>query len=900
MVATGRKSPGRRPGRPPGQLADGEALRAIREARSLTHAQLAERAGVNSRTVARAERGQAVSATSLEAIAGALRVPSHSLVRGEADQARLEQLGLGAPPPPQPFRERPQETDTIIERLTGEVPRLCCIAGPSGIGKTSLARVIAHRLTATFPHGVIWLKASHQGQPVEVIDTQLRIADALYFRTRLPAPEHTHETAFDRSFARELWSSSRRVLIVDDLLSPSFIGHFLPATGHVPVLVTTHLQQVAERFGDGTIELGGLTVADTRAILLHHLGPSRVPESRPPGGLPLEGSDGDGSDATSGIARLHEILGGVPRSIYIAGVILQRRRLLAIDEYVEHLRRDPFFGEEPAALRTVQNSLHMSFAQLEHHVSPPAWTLLGDLSLFDEAHFSIDWAAAAGGLNTAVEVKQLLSELLDLYLVAQHDGGFRLDSHVPMFARGILGGRRDQALERIAAQAGAVSQEAAGRGDFSAIVRHRTLWSQILSTMVSEVCDITELRQWSGLAPYPGTICPAGDLAADRSACQDKRQSDAPRDLAARLVDIARDLAQYFERDSAPETEIWLRGAAACALHLERHSDAARLLLALGRFWLRAQVDLEKPIRWFDAATELFLQVGDHALAAAAASESGRALFGSERPIEGLQRFDAALEHARTAFDRGTELACRINSAAVSFTRAPGLDGWRRAAELLAAAVDACGDESTDDRLFRIVCSCNLASVSLVLAGSGESTGLEPSACVAQIERAADDLHDLAIDAPLLESRLLFLRMQYADSADQTAALQQRAAELWRTELRESRHAVSDLLWQLGEAAFYLRLHRLYLAAPDQGMSPVISQGLALSDLSRGLPFENNNLVPVGFLFPVAPLEALFDSDLVREAKELAHEVYGAANRILQELEALETSAPGGETPGQD
>ena len=866
MAARGNKKPSRRPGRPPGQLADGEALRAIREARSLTHAQLAERAGVNPRTVARAERGRAVSAASLEVIATALRVPTHRLVRSEADQARLDQFGLGAPPPPEPFRERPDEIATIVERLTDDVPRVCCVAGPSGIGKTSLARVIAHRLAPSFPHGVIWLKASHQGQPVEVTYAQLRIADALYFRTRLPAPEHTHETAFDRSFVRELWSSSHRMLIVDDLLSPSFISHFVPRAGHVPVLVTTHLQQVAERFGDGTIELGGLSVADTRAILLHHLGPSRVPPLTPAGGA-------DRGVEDSGIVRLHETLGGVPRSIYIAGVILQRRRLLTVEEYVDHLRRDPFFGEEPAALRTAQNSLHLSFAQLEQHVSPAAWTLLGELSLFDEARFTVPWAAAVGNLQTDVEVKQMLGELIDLYLVAQQESGFRLESHVPVFACGLLGERRGEVLERVMARAGEIARAAAKHGDFSAISGHRNLWSQILDTAVNAVSDPAELRQWNGLAPYPGTIDNLGP-AADN--------------LAHGLVDITRDLAGYLERDSTPETGIWLRSAAACAFHLERRGDAARLLLALGRFWLRAQVDLENPSRWFDAATEIFLQVGDFAQAAAAASESGRALFGSEQPIEGLRRFEAALEHARTAFADGTELACRINSAAVSFTRAPGLDGWRRAAELLTTAVAACGDESNDDRLFHIVCSCNLASVHLVLARVGERIASNSAAYSARIEHALADLHQLDIDAPLLESRLLFLQMEHAADDQQTDALRRRAAELWRTELRESRHAMSDLLWQLGEAAFYLRLHRLYRAAPERGMSPIIAQGMALSDLSRGLPFENRNLVPVGFLFPVAPLEFLFDEELIREAKELAQEMYGAANRILQELEALE------------
>lgn len=95
------------------------------------------------------------------------------------------------------------------------------------------------------------------------------------------------------------------------------------------------------------------------------------------------------------------------------------------------------------------------------------------------------------------------------------------------------------------------------------------------------------------------------------------------------------------------------------------------------------------------------------------------------------------------------------------------------------------------------------------------------------------------------------------------------------------------MLWQLGEAAFYLRLHLATLADPALGASPVIAHGFALSDLSREIRVENGSLVPIGFLFPVAPFMDIFDDGYIDAAIQIVEDHYGQENRILDELHAM-------------
>jgi hypothetical protein len=254
--------------------------------------------------------------------------------------------------------------------------------------------------------------------------------------------------------------------------------------------------------------------------------------------------------------------------------------------------------------------------------------------------------------------------------------------------------------------------------------------------------------------------------------------------------------------------------------------------------------------------------------------------------VEGLARFESAIAHARQAFDTGPELACRLSSAAASFTRAPGLDGWRRAADLLEQAVAACTSTSRDGQLMRVACVCNLAAVRFVLDRASNQRTSHREA----MAEALGAWKAMNIDAPIFEARLLSLHAVLLAGEDDTEAARLRAdaVALWRGRLMNDGEPVTEgFLWQLGEAAFYLRLYLAYCAEPGQGMSPVIAQGFALSDIARELPFDSGNLVPMAFLFPVPPLLDVFTADYIAKTRQVVEAMYDSKNRILKELRGV-------------
>ena len=859
-------------GRPRGRLVNGELIRERREALGLSNKKLAERADVNPRTITRAEQtGGRLGEASIRDLAKALSVSPADIILVPTQEVhkRLRQLGLAAPAPPAPWVERPTELDWVRARVGGASARICCLAGPSGIGKTALARFAVDVLAERYPHGVVWVTASRAGKPVDIIEVQRRIAEALDLEA-LPPAEQVGEDLFTEAFADELWAQER-LLVLDDVVDASVLDRFGARRPEARILATTHLLHVAERFGEDALPLGRMGVDDTRRILCDLLDEARVREDE------------------DGVGRLHEALAGIPRNIHIACEILKRERLVSLGEYAGRVLHDPAAGEFPEALRSPATSLMASFAQVQPHVTPGAWALLGALSLFDEVPFSLAWAAAAAGTSSA-DIRAHLSELIDLYLVAEEPAGpapvpagaapaaavpaadirrFRLDSHVPLFARGVLGPLRGAALERLAQHAVALARRMREQDTWDELHRDQVLWSQVLDGLLASVLDMDAVRAWDGVQPVPGQVEPGG--------------------VAAALAAIALDLVPRLERTPVHDGGTWLRGGAACALGLGRRGDAGRLLLGLGRWWLRTQVDLNQPIAWFDAAADLLVQAGEHALASAAVSEAGRALFGCQRPAEGLERFERAIAHAREAFDTGTELACRLSSAAASFTRQPGLDGWLRAAELLEQAVAACTGMERDGLLMRVVCACNLAVVRFVLGRAGRETGAH--------EAPADTLagafaawQTLDLEAPIFAARLLSLRAVVAAGVDDAEAARLRAGTvaLWRARLLEAEPATEGFLWQLGEAAFYLRLYLAFCADAGQGLSPVIAQGFALSDISRELPLSSGDLVPMAFLFPVPPLLDVFSAEFIAGAREEVEVMYGTDNRILDELRGIE------------
>jgi predicted ATPase/DNA-binding XRE family transcriptional regulator len=142
----------------------GVVLRDHRLRVGLTQEELAARAAIGVRTVRDLERGRSSrpQRTTVEVLAGALELTGSDRERFLA-AARGRSAGpVGFPPvdlpPAAPVDEligRDADVTELVARLAAaDGPRGVTLVGVAGVGKTSLAVVIAHRLTDAYPGGV--------------------------------------------------------------------------------------------------------------------------------------------------------------------------------------------------------------------------------------------------------------------------------------------------------------------------------------------------------------------------------------------------------------------------------------------------------------------------------------------------------------------------------------------------------------------------------------------------------------------------------------------------------------------------------------------------------------------------------------------------------------------------
>ncbi|MFG1867861.1 ATP-binding protein [Micromonospora arborensis] len=196
---------------PAGRTALPELLRGHRRAAGLTQAELASRAGVGVRTVRDLERGRSVrpQRTTVELLAAALALTGTSraaflaAARGSAgaEPSRPDTTSTALPvggattseaapadppialPPPVTLVGRDRDLTELAGMLTAERgPRLVSLVGLAGVGKTALARAVAHAVAFAHPAGVAGVLVGEGSDGPDVLAASMAVLGAV----RLP------------------------------------------------------------------------------------------------------------------------------------------------------------------------------------------------------------------------------------------------------------------------------------------------------------------------------------------------------------------------------------------------------------------------------------------------------------------------------------------------------------------------------------------------------------------------------------------------------------------------------------------------------------------------------------------------------------------------------------------
>ncbi|WP_344278171.1 ATP-binding protein [Actinomadura napierensis] len=371
-----------------------EALEAYEEARARLLDQLGVDPGAELRDVhlrvLRQETGPAASGPSGDDPGGD-RSPGR---QAESDRVRPERPSQ-LPPAVPDFTGRGDQIGSMLALLSddgeGDAPvSVSAVAGMGGIGKTTLAVHIAHRLRGAFPDGQLFvdLRGAERdpADPAEVLGRFLRALGV----NAAAVPESPGERA---ALYRSILADRRILVVLDNAADETQVEPLLPG-GRLSRAVITSRTRLTALPGARLIELDVLTPEQAVGLLAHIAGPDRVAAE---------------PEAAATLARM---CGHLPLALRVAGARLAAKAHWSIAGFVRRMREQGRLDELTQRGLSVRTTLHLSYQGL----GPDARRLYRLLGLLDAPDVAC-WTAAALLDRPPGEVGELLETLVDAQLL---------------------------------------------------------------------------------------------------------------------------------------------------------------------------------------------------------------------------------------------------------------------------------------------------------------------------------------------------------------------------------------------------------------------------------------------------------------------------------------------------
>jgi tetratricopeptide (TPR) repeat protein len=277
------------------------------------------------------------------------------------------------------------------------------MAGKPGIGKTTLAVHVSHRLAERYPDGQLFAdlhgRYSDQVAPTQVLERFLRALGV----PGGSVPEGIEERA---ELYRALLSERRMLVVLDNAGGESQVRPLLPGTPQSAVLVTSRAR------------LGGLPGAVHVDLDLFDPGHSVELLARIAGAERIDAEP----EATAALA---ELCGHLPLALRIAGARLAARPHWSIDDLVERLENEARRLDE---LKHSGLGIRASISLTYDHLEPGARRLFRLLAVLSFPHFS-SWVAAALLDEPFPDAQDLLDDLADAQLIETTGTGRGVQTH---------------------------------------------------------------------------------------------------------------------------------------------------------------------------------------------------------------------------------------------------------------------------------------------------------------------------------------------------------------------------------------------------------------------------------------------------------------------------------------
>jgi tetratricopeptide (TPR) repeat protein/transcriptional regulator with XRE-family HTH domain len=437
----------------------GALLRATRKSARLSQEELAERSGLNVRTIRDLERGRArwpyqdtlrrladalelrgetrtefiatpgrrlgpdegsasEPAVSSEPAAAAGPVVSYDTDVNASDPAsqaispeRARLLPRQLPAGMRHFTGRKAELDFLTDLQESGSPddtdgtvAIAAIAGMAGVGKTALAVHWAHQHADRFPDGQLYVDLhgfDPGGPPVEVATAVRRFLDALAVQPeRMPTDVDARLDMY-----RSMLAGQRMLIVLDNARDADQVRPLLPGSAGCMVVITSRSQltDLIALDGAAPLTVGLLTTEESRELLARRLETGRLVREQPQAD------------------EVIELCGRLPLALNIAGARSDTDPGMPLSELAAglrdaHQRLDLLSdGLGSVAVRAV-------FSWSYRALSEPAARLFRLLGVHPGPDFGLRGAASLASLSPS-QTRRVLDELTDAHLVTEHAHG---------------------------------------------------------------------------------------------------------------------------------------------------------------------------------------------------------------------------------------------------------------------------------------------------------------------------------------------------------------------------------------------------------------------------------------------------------------------------------------------
>ncbi|RIK40290.1 MAG: hypothetical protein DCC55_15560 [Chloroflexi bacterium] len=172
-----------------------------------------------------------------------------------------------APPPTPFFIGREDDLAHVSAQLRGDTGQVVALVGMGGVGKTTLATQIAHRLRSDFGDGVLWADAT-TNDPLPVLQSW-----AQAYGQDL---SEINDLASRAAAMRGILAGKKVLIILDDVRSPETIRPLLPGVASCAVLLTTRDQDTARVLNAEHYVVEEFSEQESLELLFKMLGAGRV------------------------------------------------------------------------------------------------------------------------------------------------------------------------------------------------------------------------------------------------------------------------------------------------------------------------------------------------------------------------------------------------------------------------------------------------------------------------------------------------------------------------------------------------------------------------------------------------------------------------------------------------